>query len=76
MRYGYMRVIFVCNNTDSFNKYASALYSIGVYDIVMGYDPAAIDNAILFPKTDKPDILMSEKPCDTEIHYPNRQFCE
>lgn len=50
MRYGYMRVIFVCNNTDSFNKYASALYSIGVYDIVMGYDPAAIDNAILFPK--------------------------
>ena len=76
MRYGYMRVIFVCNNTDSFNKYASALYSIGVYDIVMGYDPAAIDNAILFPKTDKPDVLMSEKPCDAEIHYPNRQFCE
>ena len=36
MRYGYMRIIFMCSNDSSFNKYASALYSIGVYDIVVG----------------------------------------
>ena len=77
MRYGYMRVIFICSGSDSFNKFASALYSIGVYDIVMGFDHAAIDNAILYPKTDKPpDISVSEKPSDAEINYPERQVHE
>lgn len=78
MRYGYMRVIFVCNNTDSFNKYASALYSIGVYDIVMGYDPAAIDYAILNPKTETPDIPVTEDSSDEnkELSYPDRKVHE
>lgn len=78
MRYGYMRVIFVCNNTDSFNKYASALYSIGVYDIVVGYDPAAIDYAILNPKTETPDIPVTEDSSDEnkELSYPDRKVHE
>ena len=78
MRYGYMRVIFVCNNTDSFNKYASALYSIGVYDIVVGYDPAAIDYAILNPKTETPDIPVMEDSSDEnkELSYPDRKVHE
>lgn len=34
-------------------------------------------NAILYPKTDKPpDISVSEKSSDTEIHYPERQVHE
>lgn len=78
MRYGYMRIIFMCSNDSSFNKYASALYSIGVYDIVVGYDPAAIDYAILNPKTETPDIPVTEDSSDEnkELSYPDRKVHE
>lgn len=78
MRYGYMRIIFMCSNDSSFNKYASALYSIGVYDIVVGYDPAAIDYAILNPKTETPDIPVTEDSSDKnkELSYPDRKVHE
>lgn len=78
MRYGYMRIIFMCSNDSSFNKYASALYSIGVYDIVVGFDPAAIDYAILNPKTETPDIPVTEDSSDEnkELSYPDRKVHE
>ena len=78
MRYGYMRIIFMCSNDSSFNKYASALYSIGVHDIVVGYDPAAIDYAILNPKTETPDIPVTEDSSDEnkELSYPDRKVHE